>query len=151
MSFWSTQLGGAPAPVAPAAPSAYPGGWSPSPYFQRPAVQAPTSPQVAPQQPEQQQGWGTIQGSIKKARSASLTDTCPECNSGDYFRPVGNPNAMIQCYSCGYNPRFAHMTAGGGLPSDASSPAQPARQIEGGGLGGRSQYQPQNIAAGRLN
>lgn len=39
------------------------------------------------------------------------------------------PNAMRQCYECGYNPRFAHSTAGAGMPTDAAAPARPARQV----------------------
>jgi len=47
--------------------------------------------------------------------------------STNYFRPKGQPNAMIQCYECGYNPRFEQM-GGAGIPSDGA-PAQPARQV----------------------
>jgi len=48
---------------------------------------------------------------------------------------------MEQCYACGYNARFAHSTAGVGLPSD-SGPATPAKQVASGGLGGKSNYSP---------
>ena len=61
--------------------------------------------------------------------SARSTETCPDCGSGNYFRPNGHANAMAQCYNCGYNPRFAHSTAGAGMPSDRSAPTRPAKQV----------------------
>lgn len=64
-----------------------------------------------------------------KAVSARSTQRCPDCGSENYFQPQGMPNAMRQCYECGYNPRFAHSTAGAGMPTDSAAPAQPARQI----------------------
>lgn len=98
------------------------------------------------QQAQQNDGtWGTVEGSLKKAVSAKLTETCPECGSGDYFRPAGQPNAMQQCYTCGYNGRFAHSTAGGGMPSDGSAPTHPSRQIASGGKGGVNNFRPQQI------
>jgi predicted nucleic-acid-binding Zn-ribbon protein len=72
---------------------------------------------------------------------AKQDTNCPDCGGTNYFRPVGQPNHMAQCYECGYNPRFTQTTAG--LPSgDKSTPSTPARQIASGGLGGRSNYNP---------
>lgn len=157
-NFWATRLGTAPA--APAAPPVMP---TARPWWQQPSglpqqQQAP-QPQQPPQYPQQaapvenpvdESGWGTVAGSMAKAKSAKLTATCPECDSTNFFRPAGQPNAMEQCYDCGYNPRFSQMSAQGGLPSDASAPAQPARQIASGGLGGASNFNARNIVA-RVN
>lgn len=148
MNFWATQLGGTPAPAPAQQPSiaGYPNGYSPSPFYQPPAQQHQQPVQQHQQVPQQNDGeWGTIEGSLKKARSASLTETCPECGSGDFFKPQGNPNAMSQCYTCGYNPRFGHTTAGGGMPSGDTGPTQAARQTESGGRGGVSNYRPQQV------
>jgi predicted nucleic-acid-binding Zn-ribbon protein len=78
-----------------------------------------------------------------KARSARMTENCPDCGSTNYFRPHGVGNAMAQCYECGYNPRFSHSTAGAGIPSDAGA-ATPAKQLNPKGL---SNFNPQNIVA----
>lgn len=49
---------------------------------------------------------------------------------------------MEQCYHCGWNPRFAHSTAGAGLPSDNSTPTQPSRQVSTA-----NNFNPQTIVA----
>lgn len=56
------------------------------------------------------------------------------------FKPQGMPNAMEQCYECGYNPRFAHSTAGAGMPSDSTAPTRPSRQVSTA-----NNYNPQTI------
>lgn len=143
-NFWAGALGVTPPVATPAAPARpVVGGYAPSPYF------TPAQPQNAPSEaPEASEGpqvpgqWGDVTVARQKAQSAKLTDVCPECGSGNYFAPKGMPNYMPQCYECGYNPRFAQMTAGGGLPSDSSAPSRPARQHNPKGV---SQYHPEMI------
>lgn len=161
MNFWATKVlgAGAPAPAqqvppafqpqAPvAAPAATP--WWANDYTQ--ALQQVQPQQQVPHQPapEEQAGmWGTVKGSMSKAKSARSSETCPECGTGNIFRPEGQPNAMLQCYECGYNPRFSQTGGAGGLPSDASGPATPARQLATAGAGGVSQFSPSTIV-GRI-
>lgn len=136
-NFWSQV---AAAPAAAPAPVA---GYSPSPFFAPPQpFQAPSQAPAAVEAPEVPGQWGSIAASTAKAQSSRLTQTCPECNSGNFFAPHGQPNMMPVCYNCGYNPRFSQMTAGGGLPSDSSAPARPAKQMNSKGT---SNFQPQNI------
>lgn len=150
-NFWATRLGvAAPAPAQQPAPVAAPATPKPwwandySQFTQQPPQQSAPVQQQAPE-PEQTGGWGTIKGSLAKARSARSTETCPECESSNIFRPVGMPNAMAQCYECGYNPRFSQTGGQGGLPSSESGPATPARQLATAGAGGVSQFNPQTI------
>jgi hypothetical protein len=140
-NFWADRLGTAPA--APAAPPAQPqAAPQQGPWWQAPQ---PVQPQQAP---PQQTVVVEQEYTTDKAQSARSTETCPECGSGNVFKPKGQPNAMPQCYHCGWNPRFEHSTAGAGMPSDKSVPVQSARQISGGGgAGGVSNYNPSNIVA----
>ncbi|MDX3260729.1 hypothetical protein PV336_16030 [Streptomyces sp. MI02-2A] len=80
-----------------------------------------------------------------RAMVAKQDTHCPDCGGGEFFKPIGMPNAMAQCYTCGYNARFTQTTAG--LPSGSSGdgPSTPAKQIASGGLGGRSNYNPAAI------
>lgn len=140
-NFWATTLG-TQAPTQ-AQPRTNPGGYSPSPYFAPPqTVQAPSQAPEEPEGPPGPEQWGNVAEASRKALSARLTDTCPDCGSANFFSPHGMPNAMPQCYECGYNPRFAQMTAGGGLPSDSNAPSRPARQLNPKGT---SNYNPQQI------
>lgn len=137
--FWSKALGlqpAAPAPApAPAAPTQYQRPFwdtaAPPAYQAAPAQQAPSHPALEEQ----------YQAPLK-AKSARLTDSCPDCGSGNYFKPEGQPNMMPVCYTCGYNPRFAHSTAGAGMPSDKSAPVQPSRQVSTA-----NNFNPQTIVA----
>lgn len=128
MSFWANavnpQVAAAPRPayVPPAAPTQ-----------QLVHATQQAYPQAYPQQPP---------AAPNKAVSARSDAMCPECGSDYIFKPHGNPNAMQQCYNCGWNPRFAHSTAGGGLPSDASTPTQPSRQVSTA-----NNFNPQTIIA----
>lgn len=153
-NFWAQRLGVQPAPQPvqqqPAAPTATPGApwWAPQPLpqqFQPAPVQQPQyAPQQQAQPEEQHHGWGSIKGSMAKAKSAKLTSTCGNCGSGNVFRPT--PNAMEQCYDCGENPRFSQTGGEGGLPSEVSGPTQQARQISGGGgAGGVNNFNPQQV------
>lgn len=154
-NYWATRLGVNTAPAAPerVMPQARP--WWQTEYVPAGAPSAAPAAPVAPVQqvpaPEPDEGgWGTVAGSMAKAKSSRLTNSCPECGGTNVFRPEGQPNAMEQCYNCGWNPRFSQTSGAGGLPSDASGPATPARQISSGGAGGVSQFNPGNIVA-RVN
>lgn len=82
---------------------------------------------------------------VTKAQSARLTDLCPECGSGNYFRAT--PNAVLQCYECGHNPRFSQSTQGTGFRGDKSSSAAPARQLNPKGA---PNFNPRDIV-GRIS
>lgn len=149
-NFWAKALGVQP----PAAPAPQPAPPAVQPWYAPPAYPpaqpqqfAPAVPQGQPQAPvvEEQGGWGSIEGSTARAKSARIDTGCPECGGDNYFRPEGHPSAMAQCYSCGYNPRFSQTGGQGGLPSDKSVPATPARQTSAGGANGASQFRPDVI------
>ena len=159
-NFWAKALGvqqpaaPAPQPVAqPVQPWYAPPVYQPQPQsqgFYPPVPQGQPYP-GHPQAPaeEEQSGWGTVEGSTAKAKSARLDTTCPECGGSNYFRPEGFPNATPQCYNCGANGRFSQTGGQGGLPSDKSVPATPARQTAAGGAGGASQFRP-DVIVGHL-
>lgn len=163
-NFWANKLGGA-APAAPA-PAAMPpqqyqqqpqqqgGPWWANPYYTPPGQQQQTVPQQGYQQgypqpevdePEPESISEALHSRRmpKKAKVLRQKDTCPDCDSGNYFRPEGMPNAMQQCYDCGYNARFHQMTAG--LPSQQGEASTPSKQIASGGARGRSNFNPKRI------
>jgi hypothetical protein len=141
--FWANRI----ATEAPPAPRERQEPVSPGPWWRGDTPQPPAQPQtVAPQQQATAPAPVTEDYRPQKAQHLRAEGYCPDCGSGDYFRPQGTPNAMEQCYACGYNPRFAHSTAGVGLPSE-SGPATPAKQVASGGLGGKSNYQPSTFIA----
>lgn len=78
--WWAKRLGNA-APVPQGRPDPTPA-MPPSqiPMTQMPAFQTPQAPH--------------------KAQSARLTDTCPDCGSGNYFSAT--PQTSLRCYDCGY-------------------------------------------------
>lgn len=159
-NFWANKLGGA-APAAPA-PAAMPqpqyqqqsGPWWQNPFY--PAQQQPqqTVPPQHQQQGYPQQGYDepdpqSISEALhsrkmpKKAKVLRQKETCPDCDSTNYFRPEGMPNAMQQCYDCGFNARFHQVTAG--MPSQQGEASTPSRQTASGGARGRSNYNPKRI------
>lgn len=146
-NFWASRLG-VSQPAAPqqqpvSAPALVP--WWANDYAQYVQPQTPQPQAQEPTAEPEPGGWGTIAGSMRKAKSAKLSDVCPECGSGNMFRPEGSPNAMLQCYECGYNPRFSQTGGQGGMPSGESGPATPARQLASAGAGGVSQFSPGTI------
>lgn len=163
-NFWAQALNlpAAPAPAPPQPPyqqpAPIPQPWYAPPQYQQPAQPYQMQPAVPQGQPypghpqapapEQPGMWGTIEGSSRRAKSARLTQTCPECGSGNYFRPEGKPNALLRCQNCGYNERFTQSGGDGGLPGGDGQavPATPARQTSAGG-GGGSQFRPDVIIA----
>lgn len=155
-NFWAAKLGVTTTPVAPAAPQTVPAAPQqpqPGPWWANPSYgvpQAAAAPQQVVQPVEVNAYNGTAHGSAAKAQSAKHTGTCPECGSGNYRGGLGQ-NEMTRCYECGYNPRFTQSGTGGGLPSGTAGPTSPSRQVASGGAGGRSNFQPQNPAAGRIN
>lgn len=138
-NFWANKLGGA-APPRPAAPAAAPQQPSGSPWWastQQPYPQPTPAPETVAEAPQEKPP--------ARAQVAKQDTHCPDCGGTNYFRPVGHPNAMSQCYECGYNARFQQSTAG--LPSNSGGdgPATPAKQTASGGAGGRSNYNPGSI------
>lgn len=169
-NFWDRAFGGA-APAAPApapqqpqyqpqyqqAPPQQSGPWWAAPQY-NPQPQHPQYPnQYGPQQtvpqgypnPEYEPEPESITEALhsrkmpKKAKVLRQTDTCPDCDSSNFFRPEGMPNAMQQCYDCGYNARFHQMTAG--MPSQQGEASTPSKQIASGGARGRSNFNPKRI------
>jgi hypothetical protein len=104
-----------PAPVAPA------------PVQQQIPVPQPQG-QVAPDQEVDltsllhQDGYTST-----KAQSAKDTALCPECDSPNYLAAKGHPNAMKQCFNCGYNPRFEQSMAGASGIGQKNLPVHTAR------------------------
>jgi predicted nucleic-acid-binding Zn-ribbon protein len=77
---------------------------------------------------EDEAEWNGYVGSTqpKKALSRLKHDRCPSCDSTNYGQPQGHPNAVAQCYECGYNPRFHQETSA--LPSNGG-PIQATKQV----------------------
>lgn len=153
MSFWAQRLGtqqpaqqAPPPPPAPTQPW-----WQPRPATPPAAPQQPY--QQAPQQPQQQSvpadgkvPFGDLLQqdgyTTEKAQSARDSEPCPDCGSPNYIAPKGHPNAMKQCFECGYNPRFAHSTAGAsGIGQNNVAPPKAARVQ----TGGESNFNPGTI------
>ena len=146
--FWSKRLGQqAQQPAAPVAPAPTRPWWAVQqppqpvqPYVPQPAQVTGIVPSADPQQLPQpssvdpngessfsdlihQDGYTTT-----KAQSARDTELCPESDSPNYMRPKGVPNALKQCFNCGFNARFAHSTAGAsGIGQKNVAPPKPAR------------------------
>jgi hypothetical protein len=64
-----------------------------------------------------------------------MTSKCPECFSNNYMKIGTQTNAggqfdVYRCYDCGY-PK-TQSGSGGGMPSDSSAPATPAKQVSKG-------------------
>lgn len=113
--WWSKKLANGPAKqsVPPTSP--------PSQVPYHPYPQAP-NPQVTYDAQQDQT-------TVTRAQSAKRNDRCPECNSGNYMAPQGT--TRMRCYDCGYP--LVQSGSGGGLPSDSSGPATPAKQVSQGG------------------
>jgi ribosomal protein L37AE/L43A len=120
--------------------------WAPQAYVQQPATPPPgVRQETVPDLAEEEV---TILARVrKKAKSSKLTETCPECDSPFYFQPV--KNSVWQCSECSYNSRYT--TVGGGGLQGADGPTTPSKQLAAAGRGGKSQYQPQNTVAGRID
>jgi len=98
-----------PAPVMPQVPMAQP---QPATYAQPQQPQYPPSQQMTPQ-----------------------ASRCPGCGSGNYGGAT--PEARKRCYDCGYPISQSGSGVGTGIVGQggqASGPAQPARQVQGGGF-----------------
>lgn len=69
---------------------------------------------------------------VSKARTARMSDRCPECNSGNYFAPQGTQR--MRCYDCGY-PVMQSGSGAGTTGGSGSGPTQAAKQVgQGGGF-----------------
>lgn len=128
--FWAKRLGTQvpPAPPAPApAPASNRPWWMPAPVQQAPQITPPGGPLPNPAPVHQAQQEGSVLPSgeahfgdlirqdgytTEKAQSARDGERCPDCGGVNYMRSKESPNSMKQCFECGYNPRFAHSTAG---------------------------------------
>jgi hypothetical protein len=91
-------------------------------------------------QPEPQGTWGTVEGSLKNAKSSKINTNCPECNSGNYLvtGKVTTLNGVVEawrCYDCGY-PLVQSGSGMGQVDAVSSGVAQAARQLTGAGGGG---------------
>lgn len=128
MGFWDKAL----TPNAPVSSAPQPVTTT-EPWFRQTAIPSPKA--SIPATPHVEEPPAPV-----KAQSARSSETCPDCGSGNFFKPQGHPNAMSQCYECGWNPRFAHSTAGAGMPTGDGGPATPARQVSTTG-----NYNPQTI------
>src|SRR5580765_1958367 len=120
-NFWAERLGTTPQQQPAPAPQPVAQG----PWWARPSYTSPPATVVAQQAPqggvpqvEQAGGWGTIEGSMKKAKSARLNEQCPECGSSNYGRPLGMKKHMAQCQECGYNDRFGLQSGSGAISTD---------------------------------
>lgn len=112
--FWARKLGGRAAPP-PRETRALDAWWA------TPAAPAPASaPQPAPYQPPD----AASRSAVVKAQWAKNPLTCPECGSGDYFKPE---EGKARCWTCGYPVR--HSTSGVKIPSHLA-PATPTRQLK---------------------
>lgn len=118
--FWAKKLGVAPATPQPTAPAQNnQPWWAPQTVAQpqqQPATVVGQQALVPPSQANgeqhfdallQQDGYTTT-----RAMSAKDSERCPDCNSTNYISPQGHPNALKQCFDCGYNARFLHTTHG---------------------------------------
>lgn len=144
-NFWAERLGiSQQQQPAPAAQPAAPQGpwWANASYTSgQPSVVVQDGSQQVVSQPEQGGTWGTVEGSMRKAKSASLKDTCPECGSSNYGRPLGKKNHMAQCQECGYNDRFGLQSGSDPISRDAG-PARPSKQLVGTGARGMGGWNP---------
>lgn len=132
MGFWDKVAPGAP--VAQPRQEVVP---QQVPWYQQ---GLPTTPQVpqqtVPQFQQPQDGLELIEGEMldparfrKAEHRRDGHGDCPSCGSDNYHRPKGMPNAILQCYNCGYNPRFGEQSGTAGIPDSNTGPAQPARQL----------------------
>lgn len=138
MSFWAQKLGAPPAAPAPT-PTVAPQEPQAGPWWSQPAYRAPAPAPAPVAAPEATQA-------TTKARSARMTDFCPDCGSENYFSRRQDGNGLKQCYECGYNDRFTHSTHGAGLPGGTNAgPSTPSRQVPSGGAGGKSNFHPGTI------
>lgn len=147
MGFWDK--------VAPAPPNSQPRQEplpTSTPWYQQGLPTTPQAPQQAvPAQYQQQpqEGLELIEGEmldpkrfLKAEHRRDNKGDCPACGSGNYHQPKGMPNAITQCYNCGYNPRFGEQSGTAGIPDSNTGPAQPARQ-----LSTANNFNPQTIVA----
>lgn len=126
-NWWAKKLG-TPAPLSNTPPLTPP----PGNVYRPPVPQANPQVQYDPAQDQL----------VTRAQSASLSDRCPGCGSGNYMAPMGTQ--LKRCYDCGYPIVQSGTGAGPTGGSSSSGPATPAKQV--GQDGG---FNPQTIV-GRL-
>jgi hypothetical protein len=149
MGFWDKVAGGSVPPAQPRQPS--PGVPQQVPWYQQGLPTAPQpQPQAVPQQQvPQEEGLELIEGEMldpnrfrKAEHRRKSIGNCPACGGEHYAKPNGMPNAMEQCFTCGYNPRFGEQSGSAGIPDSNTGPAQPARQISTA-----NNFNPQTVVA----
>lgn len=136
--FWAKKLGldsprsaGYTRTPAPATNPGYRPWWdvTPAPAQQVDSQPAPSQQQTGLTEADKQR----LARVMNLAKSARLTETCPECGSGNYMHVEGS-NARKRCFDCGFP---VVQSGSGGLPADGG-PATPAAQIHDGS----SNYRP---------
>lgn len=167
-SFWAKKIADEmpkppPAPRSPLTPW-----WSPPPAYQPPQQPA----QSQPAYPEQQAkpGETVIQPSdinLNRFQSIKAQSLCPGCGSSNYMT-VSDARSMrpvTRCFDCGYP--VVQTTSGMSNVSGTGGGSAPARQTStmtitsdsgrvlgttqaATGAKGQSNYNPQNVSAGRL-
>jgi hypothetical protein len=123
--WWASKLnGGAQTPQ-----------YRPDPTPPMPPSQQPMTPMPTLQQ--QQPAAGRVQ-------SASQTQTCPECGSGNYMKP-NDASLTARCFDCGYPVSQSGSRYGNLSTARVDGPARASL-----GNDGASNWNPQGII-GRLN
>lgn len=162
-SFWARQLAkGAPKPPEPSRPISQPW-WS---------AQGPSGPSQAPPEPPADAGQQVILPehlNLRKFGSLKDTERCPGCGGTSYMTVNGaDPRAHFavrRCFECGYP---VQQTTSGLSSISGGGPSTSARQVSqmtvtdgqghvlgttraASGLGGISNYNPQNTSAGSIS
>jgi ribosomal protein S27AE len=115
--WWAQKLGGAKGPTPVSTPSVGPSQGN----VYRPPAQTPNVQVSYDAQQDQ---------TISKAVSSRVSQTCPNCLSGNYFAPMGTQR--LRCYDCGYP--VVQSGSGAGMPSESSGPTQKAKQVGSSGF-----------------
>lgn len=102
----------------------------------------PQPPSQSPMTPFEQPQVSTPETAAAKAHSASQTQTCPDCGSGNYFSIQG---AKARCYECGYPMEQSGSKYGSLTGARVEGDTKGAR-----GNDSRNNYNPQNII-GRID
>jgi hypothetical protein len=125
-NWWADKLGPAPTPapavparpIAPAIPVAWPQATPATPGL--PA----TSPQAYPEVTDQ-----AAQYQSSRTTFDRNSGQCPECNSGNYFKPADpRSNSGYRCYDCGY-PVVQQTSNMPSMPTGDSGPVKASRQV----------------------
>ena len=165
-NFWARKLAATQPPPRPT--GTVTGSTQNRPWWSSGSPPAAPEPTYAPQEelpPGAAPGHHVIQPSeinLRKLPSTMQRDSCPSCDSPDYF--AATPNTRKRCFGCGYP--LLHTTSGMSSTTKGER-GTPARQVsnmtvtnESGriigsthasaGAGGEGNYYPQDTRAGSL-